>query len=432
MQLSDWFTIIAILLAVLAFFSQAERKVLLHKTSKWQIGITTIVLFLIIPFLLFYKDLANVFSFLNESPFIFHNRFLPGPSGWAFILIFISIGYWIWWFSVRLKKAAPTERLIDHYIKSMNVMPFEDLFRLFIKYEETQLEETAHFKMYSSLLANEMFFNSALDYNPKLFIGIIGNLDAKSILDSELPIVIRDKVNAIAAEQGRLGTTSLYNYEPIYHDKWPKEDLLLFHLTDCYFALMKNCIKANVFYSESDNFRMINFFPETMFSEILKSIHIPEGVDVDKETPTYNHKLLTNILSAHDEWISLANELTREYFITEHFVELYCRCINKMIKYHEDIISDRYLKIQFNSFLRRTYFDDQLSNIDEIRNKIDSIFQPSISSEFQLTAYYKVRFETCWDYSDDEIFAGDSGVHNHEIAMRNRFIKNVAGKIRNS
>ena len=100
--------------------------------------------------------------------------------------------------------------------------------------------------MYSSLLANEMFFNSALDYNPKFYVGIISNLDAKSILGSELPIVIRDKVNAIAAEQSRLGTTSLYNYEPIYHDKWPKEDLLLFHLTDCYFALMKSCIRANV------------------------------------------------------------------------------------------------------------------------------------------------------------------------------------------
>ncbi len=116
---------------------------------------------------------------------------------------------------------------------------------------------------------------------------------------------MRDKVNAVAAEQRRLGIISLYNYEPIYHDKWPKEDLLLFHLTDCYFILMKSCIKENVFYS--NNFRMINFFSETMFTEILKSINIPEGVNVNKETPTYNHKLLSNILAAFDEWIALAN-----------------------------------------------------------------------------------------------------------------------------
>ena len=430
MQLSDWFTIISILLAALAFFSQEERKILLLKINRWHLGITGIVLFLFIPFLLFYERLATVLIFLNAPPFAFHSRFLPGPSGWAFILIFISIGYWIWWFSFRLKKVEPTEELMNHYIKSMNTMPFEDLFRLFIKYEETQLEETANFKFYSSLLTNEMFFNSALDYNPKLFIGIISNLDAKSILDSELPVVIRDKVNAIAAEQCRLGTISLYNYEPIYHDKWPKEDLLLFHLTDCYFALMKSCIRANVFYS--NHFRMINFFPETMFSEILKSIHIPEGVDVNKETPTYNHKLLTNILSAHDEWISLANELNREYFVNEHFIELYCRCINKLIKYNEEIISDYYLNIQFNSFLGRTYFDDQLNNIDVIRNKVENIFLSSIPSEYQLKAYYKVRFETCWDYSDDDIFAGDSGVLNHERSKRNRFIKNVVEKIKNS
>ena len=376
MQLNDWFTIIAILLAVLAFFSQAERKVLLHKTSKWQIVITGITLFFIIPFLLFYNSLANVFPFLNDSPFLIHNKFLPGPSGWAFILIFISIGYWIWWFSFRLKIVKPTEQLINHYIKSMNTMPFEDLFRLFIKYEETQLEETANFKMYSSLLVNEMFFNSALDYNPKLFIGIISNLDAKSILDSELPIVIRDKVNAIAAEQSRLSTTSLYNYEPIYHDKWPKEDLLLFHLTDCYFILMKRCIRADIYHS--NHFNMLNSFADYMFSEILKSIHIPEGVNVDKETPTYNHKLLTNILHAFDEWVSLANELKREYFVVEHFAELYCRCINNLIEYNEEIVSNYYLKIQFCSFLECTYFKNQLQNIHEIRDKIDSIFLSSI------------------------------------------------------
>lgn len=429
MQLSDWFTIIAIMLAVLAFFSQAERKVLLYKTSKLQRWITTLILFFIIPFLLFYESFSNVLPFLDAPPFTIRNKFLPGPSGWAFILIFISIGYWIAWFSIELKKVKPTEQLIDHYIKSMNIMPFEDLFRLFIKYEETQLEEGSNLKTYSSLLANEMFFNSALDYNPKIFIGIITNLDVKSILDSELPVTIRDKVNAIATEQARLGTTSLYNYEPIYHDKWPKEDLLLFHLTDCYFALMKNCIKENLFYS--DDFRMINFFSETMFSEILKGIRVPDSVDVDKETPTYNHKLLTNILSAHDEWISLSNELKREYFVTEHFLELYCRCINKLIKFNKEIISDCYLKIQFNSFLRRTYFDDQLGKINELRGKIDNIFLSCIPAEFQLKAYYKARFETCWDYSDEEIFAGDSSVLNHEREVRDRFIKNVVEKIRN-
>src|SRR5438552_4139089 len=114
------------------------------------------------------------------------------------------------------------------------------------------------------------FFNSALDYNPNLFLGIINNLDAKTILDSRLPVVIRDKVNIIAADQKRLGIVSPYNYEPVYHDKWPKEDLLLFHLTDCYFLLMNRCIQANIFHN--NEFNMLNFFCESMFTEILKSI----------------------------------------------------------------------------------------------------------------------------------------------------------------
>lgn len=81
---------------------------------------------------------------------------------------------------------------------------------------------------------------------------------------------------------------------------------------------------------------------------------------------------------------------------------------------------------------QRTYFDNQLNNIDEIRNKIEQILVSSIPYDAQMKTYYKLRFETCWDYADDEIFAGESGVQNHEIAMRNRFIRNVVEKIRNS
>ena len=137
MQLSDWFTIIAILLAVLAFFSQAERKILLLKRKGWQIKITTFILFLFIPFLLYYEKLATTFPWLNAPPFSYQTN-LPKPSDWAFVLVFLSISYWIWWFLFRIKKVKPTEGLINHYLRSINTMPFEDLFRLFIKYEETQ------------------------------------------------------------------------------------------------------------------------------------------------------------------------------------------------------------------------------------------------------------------------------------------------------
>ncbi len=429
MLLTDWFTIIAILLAVLAFFSQAERKILLLKTKDWQRWVSGLILLLYIPFLLYYEKMALVFNCLNQSPFRFDSRFLPMPSDWAFLLTFITIGSWVWWFSVRLKRVEPNQYLMNHYLKSINTMPFEDLFRLFIKYEETQLEKASNFNLYGSLLTNETFFNSAINHNPNLFLGIINNLDAPIILASRLPVVIRDRVNSIAAEQRRLGVMSAYNYEPIFHDKWPKEELLLFHLTDCYFALMKRCIEANAF--DSNEFGMLNSFSETMFSGILKSICIPEGVDFNKEIPTYYHKLLSNTLSAFKEWILLANKQNREFHIIEHFITLYSNCLIKLMKYNEDIVSDKYLKIQLNSFLR-TYFDDILNDVHQIRTKIEDKLVSTIPINFQEKAYYKTRFNTCWEYSDDAIFGGDSGVLKHERPKRDRFIKNVVEKIRNS
>jgi hypothetical protein len=427
MQLSDWFTIIAILLAVLAFFSQAERKILLLKTKKRQLVITGFILCLFVPFLLYYNKISSVISVLNSAPFSFKNKYLPSPSDWAFLLTSLIIAYWIYWFSFRLKKVNPSEKLINHYLKSMNYMPFDDLFRLFIKYEETQLEQTGNFSFYGILLTNDSFFNSALNHNPNLFLSLINNLDANTILASRLPVVIRDKVNAIAAEQKRLGTLSTYNYEPVYHDKWPKEDILLFHLTDSYFALMEKCIKTKMF--TSDEFNMLNFFSETMFSELLKSIRIPEGLNTDTEVPTYYHKLLSNTLSAYNSWISTSIDQKSETHITEHFATLYVMCIIKLMKYDDEVISETYLAIQFCSFLR-TYFID-LKKYNTILNEVEEKLVSALPTDFTQKQYYKVRFNQCWEYADDGIFNGNSGVQKHEKEIRNRFMKNVVEPIRN-
>jgi hypothetical protein len=427
MQLSDWFTIITIFLAVLAFFSQAERKILLLKTKKRQLIITGFILCLFVPFLLYYYKISFVFNFLNSPPFSYKYKYLPDPSDWAFLLTSLTIGYWVYWLSFRLKKVEPTLNLINHYLKSMNYMPFDDLFRLFIKYEEPQLNKATNFDLYGILLTSESFFNSALNHSPNLFTGIINNIDANTILASRLPVVIRDRVNAIAHEQKRLGAMSTYNYEPVYHDKWPKEDLLLFHLTDCYFTLMEKCIKANTF--DTNEFNMRNFFSETMFSELLKSIHIPEGLNTDTETPTYYHKLLSNTLRAYNYWISTSIELKRELHIIEHFATLYVICIIKLMEYEDEIISETYLTIQFCSFLR-CYFAG-LEKYDTILTDVEDKLVFALPKDFKQKQYYKDRFNQCWEYSDDVIFAGNSGVQKHEVEKRNRFIKNVVEPIRN-
>lgn len=428
MQLSDWFTIITILLAVLAFFSQAERKVLFLKTKNSQLIITGFILCLFIPFLLYYNKISSVISFLNAPPFSFKYKYLPTPSDWAFLWTSITIGYWVFWFSHSLKKVKPTENLINHYLKSMNYMPFEDLFRLFIKYEETQIEQSSNFKLYGNLLTNEVFFNSALNHNPNLFLSLINNLDADTILASRLPVAIRDKVNAIANEQKRVGTLSTYNYEPVYHDKWPKEDLLLFHLTDCYFALVEKSIKANSF--DTDEFTMRNSFSETMFIELLKSIHIPEGLNVDTEVPTYYHKLLSNILSAHNSWISTSLEQKSEAHIIEHFATLYASCLIKLMKHDDAIISNTYLKLQFCSFLK-TYFV-RLKNYDEILCEVEKKLVSAIPMDYTQKKDYKDRFDECWKNADNDIFAGSSRVQPHEKEIKKRFIKNVVEPIMKS
>jgi hypothetical protein len=103
----------------------------------------------------------------------------------------------------------------------------------------------------------------------------------------------------------------------------------------------------------------------------------------------------------------------------------------KLLKHNDLIISNKYLEIQFCSFLR-TYFN-RLNKYDEIVNEVEEKLIPAIRMDFTQKQYYKERFEVCWKYADDIIFAGDSGVRfrPHEKKVRDRFFKNVVEPIRN-
>ncbi len=416
MKISDWFVVITILIATLAFFTQAERTVLLLKINKWQICLSAITLILYLPFLLFYDDFIAFIPILGRPPFSMSFKFLPTASGWAFIITLLTI-FLIIWSLWRVKKVKPTTKLIDHYKECLNIMPFEDLFRLFVKYEAVQVQNSDNFKTYSNLLTDKTFFNSALNFNPNFFLGIVKNFDFQTILDSELPRIIMDKVNNILAEQKRLGVLSVYNYEPVDETEMP-----LFPLINCYFELMTKCIDANKF--DSSRFGMLNFFPEMMFENILDSINIPEGLDIEKETPTYYHKLLSDFLSSFEDWIdhSKSEELANAI---EHFMVLFCNCIIKLIIYRDSIISSYYLKIQFNSFLR-LYFDENLNNVIDVKEEIEGEFLEAIPSDHQQKNYYKNRFKECWRYSDNVFFVGGASVFPHEKSKRDRFIDKVS------
>jgi hypothetical protein len=427
MQISDWLTIISIMLASFAFFSNTERKILFIKTKVFFRVTTLIILFLLIPILIYYDKLAVAFPFLYREPFLFNSKFLPNSNDWAFILFFILIGFWIWGFLYRLEKVRPTKKLIDHYLQSSKLIPFDELFRLFIKYESKQLRNPNNSSIYTPLLTNELFFHAALDYSPNTYVGFVEGIDSVEIINSKLPVLIRDKVNALARKNKRLGVVSEYNYEPVNHSGWPKEELLLFYLTDTYDLIFRKCISDNHF--SSDTFNMLNYYPHTMFVEVLRSISVPEDVSIKSDSPTYNHKLLGNFLSFFDGWVTDANESGNGGIIVSHSVVLHTKCIIELLVYNESVISLEFLNSQFCSFLRNTYFNDRISNIESIRAAISKIFINEIPNENLMKKYYQQRFSNVWEYSDDDIFNGERGVFKHEKSKRNKFKAEIVEKI---
>lgn len=425
MELNDWFTIISILLAVFAFFSQEERQILLLKTNKYQVWSTIFLLVILVPLLLFFNKLSYVFPLLKKCPFSFNCFYLPTASTWAFLLTILTFGCWGRWILFKLNKTKPTEKLMKHYLKSMDTMSFEDLFKLFIKYEGNHIENESYYSLYGIVLTNKSFFNAAFNYKPNLFSDIVKNIDAPTILNSKLPVTIKDKIISLASEQKRLGLVSTYNYEPVLHDKWPKEDLLLFQLTDSYFLMMEQCIEENNF--DEGNFKMLNSFSVTMYTEILNSISLKKEVDYNKASPTYFHKLLSDFTDAFDNWIKLAVNNKLDLNVVDHFSKIYCNCIVLLIKHDDKIISEYYLKIQFDSFLNN-YFND-LQQFESVLTNVEDELVRSLTNDDDKKDYYKIRFNSCWEYTDDKQFAGSSGVLEREKNKRNRFIKNVVEKI---
>lgn len=412
MNLADWFTVISILLAVVAFFPNEERRILFLKIPKFmKVGIF-VILFLLIPFLIFYGRLSVVFPRLNSKPFILDSRFLPSPNVWAFILFFCLLMYSGWWFFFRIRKVKPTKELIDYYLSCMDMMPFEALFRLFIKYEQDYFKSEAGYIDYKKLLGNEQFFKYSMDNNPGLYLNLILNIDAPSFLDWRIPVILRDKINNVIAQQGMLGVNSAYNYEPILHDNWPEEDLLLFKLLNCYISLMEKCIDVDIFTSTKSDTSMTNHFMETFFDGILKNINISNNLNVDKEEPTFFHKLLIEILHALKSWIDHIGRETDEIERIRIYLVQYVRCIAELIQFDSTVVSNYFLNIQFNS-LMRLYFEKPVMGLNDekisfIREVIENTFlrfakRQRDNSSFN---YCKNRFISCWDYAENDLFVG--------------------------
>ncbi|MDX2195633.1 MAG: hypothetical protein NW207_04390 [Cytophagales bacterium] len=403
MQLSDWFTVVTILIAVLAFYKPEERKLLMLKIGTTNLLCTSIILCVVIPFLLYYDRL--ICYYFNSCVTIL-------ASDWAFIVLISLVAYWVWWFYFKLKKQAISDKIIQFYKDSINTLPFDELLRLFIKYE-VPIEKSSD---YATLLSDSIFYNAALQINSKFILNEFKKMDSITLLNHRIPRIIRDEMLVQIAVQKRMGTLSAYNQEP---SKIGSEfdNLILFKLLDCYFVILNTCIRQNNF--SHNGFNIINRFLPTIFKEILFSINVNTDINLEVEAPTYNHKLLNKILSYFSDVLS-------DNLVINHFAEFYCDCILRLFE-RNDVVKLEYIKIQFNYFLN-TYFK-YLYSYEEIRKSINNKVIENIKNSSN--SIIADLFSQCWEYSDNDIFNDGNNISNDEMAKRDYFSQNVVNNILN-
>ena len=412
MQLSDWFTIVTILVAVLAFYKSEERKLLLLKIGSKKLWFTAFILFLALPFLLLYDSRIGYYIPCSLT-------FLA--SDWAFSILLGTAGYWVWWFFKKLHKQPISKEVVMYYKEATNTLPIAELLRLFVKYE-VPLQNSSNYAM---LVLHKPFFKGALQHNPVLLMKLINEVEVIVLLEHKIPLIIKDEILIVLAAEKRNGTLSVYNQEPLIIDS-ERDDLVLFILLECYFAMLNKCIEENKF--NTSQFGMLNYFLPTIFKEILGIIQVNDRINLKTETPTYNHELLNILLSYFDDILSGINKKNDAYkMVVSHFAPIYCDCIVALFE-KNDVVKANYLKIQFKSFLV-TYFEEIYDFTDSI-NSINTKLVEQLTKEPKRMCIIDF-FNECWNYADEDIFVNGLTIPGTSNEKRDKFMSNVVNKVLN-
>lgn len=410
MQLSDWFTVVTIMVAVLAFYKPEERKLLLFKIGRKRIGITAVGLFLVLPFLLIYDSRIG-FYFPCSCIFL--------AADWAFITLMGLAGYWVWWFFKRLPNQKVKQEVVEFYITATNTLPLEEVLRLFVKYEGPNKNSSS----YVTLVLNKPFFQGALQHNSALIFKLLKDVEVDLLLENKLPKQIKDEILAQIASEKRKGTLSIYNQEPLTIDN-ERDKLILFPLLDSYFSMLNKCIIKNKF--DTNRFGILNFFLPNIFKEILTSIQINTDINLNIEAPTYNHQLLNKTLSYfYDILCESENEKESYTLVVKFFAPIYADCIMSLFE-RSDVIKKDYLKNQYKSF-----FDTYFKDIYNFKDTIESI-NTNIVDELNKERDKKKKrelFNVCWENTDEAIFCKGLQISQAQKKKRERFIEDVVNKI---
>lgn len=187
MDINGWLTIVTVFLALIALLPQHERNILLLKLGKVNLWLIVLILFVLIPYLIFFQKLAYRISFLTHFT---HPDGLD-PLNLAFGLCYLGF----LWIILNVYVFSPTdvfyERVIQYYRSIIDEMPFPQFFSLFVKFCAPS-RNTNEWMLYKPLILSPTFLKGIQQYQPNYIFSFIKYIDSRADFKSILLPFVKD------------------------------------------------------------------------------------------------------------------------------------------------------------------------------------------------------------------------------------------------
>jgi hypothetical protein len=459
MSIDSWLTTIGLLIAIIAFFPKPELKLLrlkLHLTELWA-GFA--ILLVLLPLLIYFYPLAELFPFLNY--FTFKHGILPKNAAFAFLyglIIWLALRF-IW---LRPNKKF-SQKILEYYLELIKEVPFDVFFNIFRRYENVSSISKV-WPQFRSLFTHPLFLNGIIHYQPEFIYRnwecINRQEDFEQLLDlfvdnpsSDYYKGIQDHWNSYAlipyvsqllnqlinlhlrqslkfgiikyiSKKGAnhihregFNSNSIYLQTPIFLDHASEGSQLpmFFHIQ--FISLLYGT-------SITDNKDIEGYGGKNMYSiysqwtkQIIENLKLSGRKFTKKDNSNY-HWLIGKMLDNAGDWMRLFNE-------NDNFIGKYCSyrdfapmclglCLKEVYKgYENELIPVEYIKSHIHHNVLNLYY---LPNLDaDFRDAIEKqiisnvpeklvivVFAYSLGEEFAMTFddFYDGKFHSITDQSE--------------------------------
>ena len=381
MLLSDFISLIGIIIAVIAFINENERIFIINKFSLSD-KVILVLVFLFLNYLIFFEWFLFNFPLLKN--FTFNN--FPKSNTWAYIITILSM---LWIFFKIFKKPFPkgnTEKILKYYEKLLNKGNYNQYYNLFEKYNYKDILQKKKLNEYESEILvlpfrNKFFLRETSNYNYKLLCNVLinKNIEQKYIYNFLLEQVsnnhsyfnsnaLNDKeINQFISLLLKIDDSANIFHKILLFGFLPIDKIINITKEYCKECKDENCkiVFENIFDDILNKESTINL---KTFKNSIKDFNFTQEM--------YRY-IVNNITIRINNFFDVTNQISRNLNFTEELVQNYLHIIHEFYNSNEKWVNENIPSMlvnkEFKHKLYSIYKDNTVNYQEDFTNLINAI-----------------------------------------------------------